>query len=428
MHADGKSYAGHDVLRHRRDGSTIEVRVWTAPLHDAQGAFIGVVATTADMTESKRAEAALRERENQLRLITDSVPVLIAYIDTDQRYQFTNRAYASALGSSPAELLGKTVREVLGAAKYSKIHTHIEAVLSGQVVQYEMTLPPSNGDGERYGSVSYVPDARSDGAIMGFYALIVDLTERKRTETALRTSHEQLQVLSRRLIDIQEMERGRIARELHDEIGQALTAVKLNLQRIQRTSAKSSVSRIVSEGILIVDSAVEEVRNLALDLRPSLLDDLGLVAALRWYTSRQAKRAGIEVTFSADSSAMRPRSDVETACFRVAQEAFTNVVRHAKARGVTVALRWRDEHLELSVGDDGIGFDADAARDWPSTDAHMGLVGMEERVLLIGGSFSIESTPGQGTLVRALFPLRPDRPAAARPGDPVQSTGLKADH
>ncbi len=512
-----------------------------------------MLATAADMTESKRADEALRERERFIRTIIDSMPALIACVGPDERYRFNNKAYETWFGRSLTSLRGRRVQEVVGEATYSEIRHHIQAALSGRAVHFECLVPHGKNGDMRHLSVNYVPDITRDGSVKGFFDLMIDITERRRAkealqasegryrslytktpamlhsidpsgrlvevserwlevlgyersdvlgrktteflteesrryaetvtlpqffktgyaqdvayqfvkqsgeiidillsaiverdgegrilrslavltnvtvrrraEEALRTSHEQLQVLSRRLIDIQEMERGRIARELHDEIGQALTAVKLNLQRIQRTSAKSSVSRSVSEGIMIVDSAVDEVRNLALDLRPSLLDDLGLVAALRWYTSRQAERAGIEVTFSADSLTMRPPSDVETACFRVAQEAFTNVVRHAKARGVTVALRWRDEHLELTVGDDGSGFDADAARDWLSTDAHMGLVGMEERVLLIGGSFSIESTPDQGTLVRALFPLRPDRPAAARPGDPVSR--LKADH
>lgn len=145
-----------------------------------------ILVLVRDLSESKRAEEALRESKNQLRLITESVPTLIAYVDRDQRFQSTNGAYASVLGTSPNELLGKPVRKILGAAKYSNIRTYIEAALSGQVVRYDMALPPSGGGGERQVSVSYVPDVHSDGTIAGFYALMVDMTDRKRTEQLLR--------------------------------------------------------------------------------------------------------------------------------------------------------------------------------------------------------------------------------------------------
>ncbi len=183
-------------------------------------------------------------------------------------------------------------------------------------------------------------------------------------ERELRTSRHQMEALSRRLIDVQGTERAHIARELHDQIGQALTAVKLKLQTIQRRSESPSISDSIAEGIATVDRAAEEVRSLALDLRPSALDDLGLVAALRWYTNRLGERAGIGVTFCADKLERRPPSNVETASFRVAQEALTNVVRHAKARSAVVELRRKGEHLELTVRDDGTGFDTVIAWGW----------------------------------------------------------------
>ena len=162
-------------------------------------------------------------------------------------------------------------------------------------------------------------------------SVIRDVTERKRAEEALRNSAERLQVVSRRVVEVQEEERRHIARELHDEIGQVLSAISVNLHAVQRVCEAAARPRI-EESIQIVDQATQQVRNLSLDLRPSMLDDLGLVATMRWYADRQAQRAGFTVHFTVESSGARLPAELAIACFRVAQEALTNVARHARAR------------------------------------------------------------------------------------------------
>ncbi len=224
--------------------------------------------------------------------------------------------------------------------------------------------------------------------------------ERKRAEEAL-------QLLSRQLLEAQESERRHIARELHDEIGQALTAVKINLQAAQRTP--DALVAYLEDSISIVDRTLQQVRNLSLDLRPALLDDLGLAAALRWYVDRQAQRAGFIAQFVADPLEPRPRPDIETACFRVAQEALTNVMRHAQAQHVRVELRQRNAELHLLMRDDGKGFDVRVAQERAAQGASMGLLGMQERVGLVGGQIDIESAPAWGTEVRVRFPLQNSR-------------------
>ncbi|MDF2439575.1 MAG: hypothetical protein JWN98_559 [Abditibacteriota bacterium] len=227
----------------------------------------------------------------------------------------------------------------------------------------------------------------------------------------VRAGRAQLQVLSHRLIEAQEAERRHIARELHDEVGQVLTAVKLNLQGIQRvaqnpTGAKAaSIEGRLDESIEIVEHALQQVRDLSLNLRPSLLDDLGLGAAMRWYIDRFAKRTEMRVRMQLETHD-RFSSGIETACFRVAQEALTNVGRHAHAQNVLVQLRTDAEHLELTVHDDGTGFDVRAMRERAAGGSSMGLLGMEERASLAGGSLVIESAPDHGTTVRASFPCR----------------------
>lgn len=210
--------------------------------------------------------------------------------------------------------------------------------------------------------------------------------------------------LARRLLTAQEEERRRLAVELHDELGQVLTAVKINLASLERSSRTLPASPHLREAIESVDRAMETVRDLALALRPSVLDDLGLPAALRWYADRLARDARIEAHLSIDALP-RLAPELETTCFRVAQEALTNVARHARARRVWLDVHLRAGDLEFAVRDDGIGFDASAARDRAIGGASMGLLGMQERVTLVGGEFEVTNRPEGGTEVRARLPV-----------------------
>ena len=206
----------------------------------------------------------------------------------------------------------------------------------------------------------------------------------------------QREALSRKLIEAQEAERRAVARELHDDFGQVLTALKLNLQRRDRDDA---------ETIALVDGAIARMRELAHDLRPPLLDEFGLEASLRWYVEREAKRAGLDFRLALAPLARRPPIAVETTCFRIAQEALTNVVRHAQARLVEVELSEANGTLLLTVRDDGQGFDVAAARRRAAQGGSQGLLSMQERATLADGDLDIDSTPSRGTAIRARLPL-----------------------
>jgi signal transduction histidine kinase len=231
--------------------------------------------------------------------------------------------------------------------------------------------------------------------------------DKRRSEEALRAAHARLRALSSRMMRIQEEERRGIARELHDEIGQAFTAIKIGLQSLLPEAGSPRARGRVEECLRVVERALEQVRSLSLDLRPSQLDDLGLVAALRWYLDRQSRLAGFEIQFSADSPPERFHADVETACFRIVQEALANVLRHAAARRVRIELRRQGEALELAVEDDGRGFDVAAARCRAAHGGSLGLASMEERAALAGGRIEFDSQPGKGTRVRVHLPLVP---------------------
>jgi two-component system sensor histidine kinase UhpB len=242
--------------------------------------------------------------------------------------------------------------------------------------------------------------------------VINDISERLRTQQALERvnrevelSHERLRALSRRLLEIQEEERGRLARDLHDDIGQALTALKIQLESLQLAGDAGLRAR-VAEGVETVQHTLERVRQLSLSLRPPQLDDLGLAAALRSHLDRQSRVAGLAAHFDSLEAPHDIEPDTETACFRVAQEAITNVLRHAHAQNLWVRLYATGERLALSVRDDGQGFDLEAVRQRSASGASLGLVSMEERIALAAGSLELRSAPGTGTVLVATFPLR----------------------
>lgn len=230
---------------------------------------------------------------------------------------------------------------------------------------------------------------------------------RREAEESLRSAHAQLQTLSRQLMQVQERERRQLAHDLHDEIGQAVTAIKMNLQTMQRVADTSAVQETLNDSLGILDKVLQRVRDLSLDLRPSLLDDLGLVPAVRWYVERQAKRAGLAAEVEAENVPQDLEPDMAVACFRIVQESITNVLRHAKATKIHVALRQRDQSLDLCIKDDGIGFGGLETSAPAAGRSSLGLLGMQERAQALGGTVMIQSLPDQGTEVRVRIPLRP---------------------
>ena len=250
-------------------------------------------------------------------------------------------------------------------------------------------------------------EAISDGVVVLATAVLIYLLVRRsiatlrQSERALRDQTGRLQVLSHKLLDIQENERRAVARELHDEIGQALTGLKLSLEmadRLPHEPARESVRGAVS----LANDLISRVRNLSLDLRPAALDDLGLLPALLWHFDRYTKQTGVQVDFRHQGlEGRRFERDMETVACRIIQEALTNVARHARIKLVEVRVWVDDVSLNLRVEDHGVGFDAQALVGASSS----GLVGMEERASILGGSLMIDTQPGRGTHLVAELPL-----------------------
>jgi PAS domain S-box-containing protein len=356
-----------------------------------------------------RSAGSVEERLEFLILLLDAVEQAVIATDTDGRVLYMNRFAEQLYGWSPSEMLGRSIVDVLLPADARELGRAAIRDPSG----------PRMGDWvlrRRDGSsivVHAVPTSivDADGKPVGIVGVSWDVTEerrrevdRRRVDRELAEKREQLEGLTRRLLEAQEAERRALARELHDDFGQFLTAVRLNLEAARRSSP-GECARYLADSIALVDQGIDRVRGIALDLRPSLLDDLGLVAALRSLLKRHAERAAFDGRLVVGPLEERLPPPVETCSFRLAQEALTNVVRHASARRVEVHLAVEGRELYVAVRDDGRGFDVRAAQREAARGMSLGLVSMQERATLLGGRLEIDSAAGRGTTVVARLPI-----------------------
>jgi signal transduction histidine kinase len=234
-----------------------------------------------------------------------------------------------------------------------------------------------------------------------------EIAQRKAAEHSLRLSEQRMRRLSHRVLLAQEEERREISRELHDEIAQILTGINVQLASLKFESGVSntSLAEHIRSTQRLVEKSVDIVHQFARDLRPTLLDDLGLIPALHSYLKAFAKRTGLRVAFSAFAGVEKMRNDSRIVLYRVAQAALVNVAEHAHAARVSVALRSRPRAVLMEIKDDGRSFDVGRVLD-PVRNKRLGLIGMRERVEMVGGSFRVESAPGRGTTVSAVLPFK----------------------
>jgi PAS domain S-box-containing protein len=399
---------GGEFLVSRRDGHTFPVAATGSPVYNERGEMFAIVSVSRDITDRRRAEDELRKREIQLAAaqqlarigswewdfstgqITWSDELFRIFGLKAEEFGASFGAYLDRVHPDDRATLRKAVQAAVGDGRLAEqVHRILRS--DGEVRTLQVT-----------GRV--VMDER--GRPVRMFGASQDVTEQVEAQHRLRATTNQLQSLSKRLLEVQETERRHLARELHDEIGQVLTATKISLGSMLQSEGATPWTAPLQQGIESLDALLGQVRRLSLDLRPPLLDDLGLVPALRWYLGQLAERAGLAAHFAAPENCPRPRPTIETACFRVAQEALTNVLRHACATRVTVELYHGADAVQVCVRDDGVGFDVEAMQRRAQAGSSLGLLGMQERVALVGGSIVFRSAPGRGTEIHASFPLR----------------------
>lgn len=335
----------------------------------------------------------LQERTALLDELFEQAPQAIALLNVEGRVVRVNREFTQVFDYTPQETVGRRLRELIVPDELrDESQRYAELVSHGQRVDAEAVRQRKDG-GRLHVLVSSVPVSVPGGRI-AVYVMYRDITERKAAEIAL-------QALSSRLLDVQETERKHLARELHDEIGQSLTGLRL-LLRLNGDSLPAALKTRFEQARTIVDDLLARVRRLSFDLRPADLDQLGLLPALLALFERYTTQTGILVNFKHQGVEGRFASQVETGAYRIVQEALTNAARYAGVAGVTVRV-WTDaDKLNLQVEDRGCGFDPDTVLKAPRSS---GLIGMQERIMLLGGRVTIESSPGAGTTITAELPL-----------------------
>lgn len=378
-----------------------------------------LLAISRDITERKQAEQSIREQARLIETFFKNTLACIVLLDRDFNFLRVNETYARACHRDVSDFPGHN-HFAFYPSEARKIFEEVRATKVRCQVQARPFVFPDHPEwGVTYWDWTLVPILGESGDVELFVFTLNDVTERKRAEderrelyVRLQGSHLALRALSRRLMKVQEEERHHIARELHDEIGQALTVAKINIQQAMHALDAPTAGTHLTESVSLLDHTLQQVRSLALDLRPSMLDDLGLVPTLKWLAERHSQTSEIAMQVSAESLDIRPAPEIEIACYRVAQEALTNAARHARASQVRIELARSGRELMLLIRDNGIGFDMTTMLSRAAEGESIGLLGMQERVTLTGGEMEILASPGQGTEIRARFPL--DAPGPSR--------------
>lgn len=386
---EGAPYNLQHRLRHR-DGTYRWFQCRGEAQRDGDGRPVRMAGFLADVSERR----LLEERVQFWERVFLGSEFGLAYDDVEtHNFIDLNDAFARQRGYTRQDLIGQSLLSITVPEEHETLTRRLDEVVRMGNMTFESLHVRK--DGSRlpvFVELSVMRDAAGTPKTRVVHA--IDISARKRAEA-------QRDTLARRLIAVQEKERRAIARDLHDHVGQELSLLKTTLMSLV-PKAPNDQQLLVLEGIRSADRLLEDVRELALTLRPSLLDDLGLEAAMESYAERFALRAGFSVECYLDPGAGVP-AEIAIACFRVFQEALTNVLRHAKASRVVVSLRRLGNSIDLRVKDDGIGFDPAGVRRAGEASTGFGLMSMQERALMAEGEIHVTSAPGQGTEIHATF-------------------------
>ena len=400
--ASGASWTGTMTLR-RRDGSTYPARVTDTPILDSAGRLRAVVGVSCDISEHVRITEALKRSREHLESLLHGLPIVLYVLDPAGRFILSEGLGLEAAGLRPGELVGASALEMYGELtfEFEDGTTVLGRDLLSRLYAGEMAQALSRVGGRIFEN-RFETLHDETGTLTALIGVALDVTERERSEQELRRSRTDLRALARRLEAVREEERVRIAREVHDGLGQRLTALAMDVALLKQRIGEDPPSvEILDRMQEMVRSTVSEVRRISSELRPPELDDLGLPSAVEAYVGDFGRRTGLDCALHLLGDTPVPSSAAAVAAFRVLQEALTNVVRHADAQRVTIRLEALPGKLHLEVADDGRGLPATL----PSGPRALGILGMKERAIALGGTVDVATPEEGGTLVRAVIPL-----------------------
>jgi len=360
---------------------------------------------SGNVTDRKRTDQKLWESEERLRSLAWHLPIYLTAIDGSGRIQFWNPYAERLLGYTAEEAVGKLTPYMIHGSK-EEVDEIIKRASKAGICDKETTFIHKDGKVIPIHMV-VVPSRDQHGRVIGFYGFALDITERTRAERALKESESELRVLSSRLLSVQEKEKKRIALELHDSIGQTLQAIRFGVQNVLKQMdhphARSTTEQL-KEITSMIDGAIEETRRITMDLRPSILDDLGICATVSWFCRKfQELCCSIYVERTIKIREEEIPDTLKTVIFRILQEAFNNIAKHSKATRVAISLIKRSQGIELTIKDNGRGCNVKEIPTAKDPVKGFGLASMRERTRLSGGLFSFKSIVGKGTTVSALW-------------------------
>ncbi|MDI7259548.1 MAG: PAS domain S-box protein [Thermodesulfobacteriota bacterium] len=395
-------FHGERRLR-RKDGTLLDVEV-TANLITYAGRKV-ICAVARNISERKKAEEALRESEKKYSTLVENSLTGI-YIDQEGKIVFANNKFAEIYGYARDELIGMETWELV----YTEARAFTKEIRTKRLKSEEAPLEHEARGVRKDGKIIWVTrrntriEYKGKPAILGNVA---EITQRKMMEMALQESEKKLRLLFSHLLTAQEKERKRISIELHDELGQALLALKLQLRAIEKNLGEERVAlkQECESTLKYIDQTIDNVRRLSRDLSPSILEDLGLSAAIRWLIGGFVKHYDIEISMDMAEIDNLFSKEEQIIIYRVFQEALTNVVKHSDATHASVVVGRQDCKVSFFIEDDGKGFNFEQALTRDATERGLGLTTMDERIRMLGGSLDIWSQEGKGTRITFILPI-----------------------